>query len=73
MQATLVGYWCFLCLVSAAISMILIYFAYDEVWSSISYLRRIWRATASAREVWSAFTGHPSPAAAAVALQRTGV
>jgi hypothetical protein len=69
LQATLVGYWCFLCLISAAISMVLIYFAYDEVWSSVLYLTRVWRATRSAREVWHAFAGRPSPAAAAVALQ----
>jgi hypothetical protein len=69
LQATLVGYWCFLCLLSAAISMILIYFAYDEVWASLLYLRRVHRATRSWRELWQAFAGFPSPAAAAVALQ----
>lgn len=30
--------WCFLCLVTAVISIILIILAYDEVWSSIRYL-----------------------------------
>jgi Vitamin K epoxide reductase family len=69
LQATLVGYWCFLCLLSALISMILIYFAYDEVWASLLYLRRVRRATGSWRVVWQAFAGWPSPAAAAVALQ----
>lgn len=57
LQATVVGYWCFWCLVSAAISLILVYWAYDEVWSSLVYLRRVWRRTHSAREVWSVFWG----------------
>ena len=61
LQATVVGYWCFWCLVSAAISLILIYWAYDEVWSSLAYLRRVWRRTHSAREVWSVFWGRFSP------------
>jgi uncharacterized membrane protein len=60
LQATLVGYWCFLCLASAAISLILIYYAYDEVWSSIVYLRRIWRTTRSRRELWNVFWGRYS-------------
>ena len=68
MQATLVGYWCFLCLVSAAISLILIYFAYDEVWSSLIYLRAIWRRTRSRRELWNVFWGRHS-AEAEPALQ----
>ncbi|MGE3178258.1 MAG: vitamin K epoxide reductase family protein [Vicinamibacterales bacterium] len=66
LQATLVGAWCFLCLVSAAISMTLIYFAYDEVWSSLVYLRRVWRHTGSAREVWNVFWGRYSAAGEAV-------
>lgn len=60
MQSTVVGYWCFLCLCSAAISLILIYYAYDEVWSSITYLRRVWRHTESRREVWNVFWGRYS-------------
>ena len=68
LQATIVGYWCFLCLVSAAISMILIYFAYDEVWSSLVYLRRVWRRTRSRRELWNVFWGRYSAEGEAVAL-----
>jgi uncharacterized membrane protein len=71
MQAFVVGYWCFLCLVSAAISLILIYFAYDEVWSSLAYLRRVWRRTGRAAVVWDVFWGRYSPDAADVALQGT--
>jgi hypothetical protein len=43
LQGTVVGSWCFLCLVTAAISLILVYMAYDEVWSSLLYLHRVWR------------------------------
>ena len=60
MQSTVVGYWCFLCLCSAAVSLILIYYAYDEVWSSLVYLRRVWRHTGSRREVWNVFWGRYS-------------
>ena len=61
LQATLVGHWCFLCLASAAVSLILIYFAYDEVWSSLSYLRRVWRGTKSVSILWNVFWGRYSP------------
>jgi uncharacterized membrane protein len=56
LQATVVGHWCFLCLVTAAISLVLIYYAYDEVWSSLMYLRRVRRET-SGRGLWNAFWG----------------
>lgn len=66
-QATVLGEWCFLCLVTAVISLILVYWAYDEVWSSIVYLRRVWQRTRSAHAVWTVFWGgyHPEAAAAA--------
>ena len=65
-QATVLGEWCFLCLVTAVISLILVYWAYDEVWSSIVYLRRVWRRTRSSHAVWTVFWGgyHPEAAAA---------
>lgn len=66
LQATMVGHWCFLCLVSAGISIVLIYFAYDEVWSSLVYLRAVWRHTRSKREVWNVFWGRYSEAGEAV-------
>jgi hypothetical protein len=67
LQATVVGHWCFLCLGSAAISLVLIYWAYDEVWSSLLYLRRVWRRTRSPRELWNVFWGRYSPEGDAVA------
>jgi hypothetical protein len=67
LQGTVVGAWCFLCLVTAAISLILVYMAYDEVWSSLLYLRQVWRETRSPRLLWAAFWGRPSRQASAVA------
>lgn len=67
LQGTVVGEWCFLCLITAAISLILIYMAYDEVYSSLRYLYRIWRKSHSAKEVWAALWGRPSRLAAEVA------
>lgn len=66
-QGFIVGSFCFLCIVSAIISLVLIVFAYDEVWSSLVYLKRVRDETGSRREVWDAFWGRPSPAAARVA------
>jgi hypothetical protein len=55
LQGTAVGAWCFLCLATAAISLMLVALAYDEVWSSILYLRRVAKKTGDARAVWRAF------------------
>jgi len=63
LQGVAVGAWCFLCLVTAGISLILIALAYDEAWSSLLYLRRVWRKTRSTRILWNTFWGWPSRAA----------
>lgn len=68
MQGAVVGAWCFLCLVTAVISLLLIVLAYDEVWSSLLYLRRVWRNTRTVRTLWDAFWGRASQAADEVAL-----
>lgn len=68
LQATVVGHWCFLCLVSAAISLILIYWAYDEVWSTLLYLRRVWRRSRSWLMLWNVFWGRYVAEADEVAL-----
>lgn len=57
MQGTVVGAWCFLCLVTAVISLVLVLYAYDEVWSSILLLQGVWRTTHSRRKLWNAFWG----------------
>ena len=73
LQGTIVGNWCFLCLVTALISLILVAMAYDEVHASLRYLWRVWRRTESAHTLWRTFWGQPSEAAAAVALERQEV
>ena len=60
LQATVVGNWCFLCIVTAIISLVLVVLAYDEVLSSIIYLYRIWKKTKNKHIVWKAFCGTPS-------------
>lgn len=68
MQGTVVGSWCFLCLVTAAISLVLVVMAYDEVWATLQYLRRVWQRTHSWRVLWRTFCGIPSADAEAAAL-----
>lgn len=72
LQGTVVGSWCFLCLVTAAISLVLVYFAYDEVWSSLVYLHRVRQRSGSWRIAWDAFCGRPSDDAAAVVREMEG-
>jgi hypothetical protein len=68
LQGAVVGSWCFLCLVTALISLVLVYVAYDEVWASLTYLRRVWRRTRSYTAVWNTFWGRGSLIAEQVAL-----
>lgn len=58
-QATVVGEWCFLCLITAVISLILVYMAYDEVFASLKLLYRVWKATRSAKTVFAVLCGRP--------------
>jgi uncharacterized membrane protein len=57
LQATVVGSWCFLCLVTACVSLTLIPLAYEEVFSSLRYLRLVWKESRSRRVVWKCFWG----------------
>ena len=68
LQGTVVGAWCFLCLVTAVISLLLVALAYDEVWSTLLYLRRVWRRTRKLQVVWDVFWGRWSREADEVAL-----
>ena len=64
-QGFVVGSWCTLCLASAAISLLLVWLAYDEVWASLIYLWRV-RTRAGGfltRTFWQAFWGTPNPIA----------
>jgi uncharacterized membrane protein len=68
LQGTVVGEWCFLCLVTAAISLILVYMAYDEVWSSLVYLWRVWRESGQSATLWKALWGQPTEVGQRVAM-----
>lgn len=68
MQGAVVGAWCFLCLVTAVISLVLVYLAYDEVWSCLLYLRRVWRKTHDLQVLWNVFWGRAEPTAHDVAV-----
>lgn len=68
LQGAVVGAWCFLCLVTALISLILVALAYDEVWSTLLYLKRVWRRTHNPQVIWNVFWGRGSRAADEAAL-----
>jgi hypothetical protein len=72
LQGAVVGSWCFLCLVTAAISLMLIYYTYDEVWSCLHYLSRVRRRSGSWRTLWETFCGRPSAIAAAMGREMGG-
>lgn len=56
-QAFIVGSWCFLCLVTAVMSLLLVYWAWDEVRVSLTYLYLIWSEHHDKRLLWDAFWG----------------
>nr|NGX27722.1 hypothetical protein [Chlamydiota bacterium] len=60
MQGFVVGSWCFLCLVTGVISLVLVVLAYDEVWSSILFLYRVWKRSRNFSILWNTFWGKPS-------------
>lgn len=64
LQGIAVKYWCFLCLITAGISLTLIILAYDEVLSSCIYLYEI-KKRGNWKTLWWAFWGYPSPEALA--------
>lgn len=60
LQASVVGNWCTLCIITAIISLILVVLAVDEVWSTLIYLGRFWKKTKSPLKFWKMFWGFPS-------------
>ncbi|MBS0625137.1 MAG: vitamin K epoxide reductase [Verrucomicrobia bacterium] len=60
LQGTVVGAWCFPCLITAAVSITLMCLAYDEVRTSILLLIRVWKRTRDKRFVWDTFWGKAS-------------
>jgi hypothetical protein len=74
LQGIVVKYWCFLCLITAGISLILIILAYDEVLSSCIYLYEL-KKRGSWIDLWWGFWGYPSEIAleaGEATLQRRG-
>lgn len=71
LQGTVVGSWCTLCIVTATISLILVYMAYDEVWSCLLYLHRVWKCTHDWSVVWDTFWGRRVETADAEALRES--
>lgn len=67
LQGTVVDQWCFLCLVTALISLVLVALAYDEVWACLKYLARVRRLGGTWRDLWDCFWGRPNAAAHAAA------
>ncbi len=69
LQGAVVGSWCFLCLVTAVISLTLILFAFDEVWSCLVYLYRVWERTKNFTILWKTLCGQPTKEAQQVGLE----
>lgn len=68
LQGTVVGFWCFLCLVTAVISLVLVLLAYDEIWATLKYLARIRHETKDRRLLWNVFWGTADERADRLAL-----
>lgn len=60
MQGTVVGFWCFPCLITAVISIILVFLAYDEIWTCLCYLHTVWKKSRDKRLLWDTFWGKAS-------------
>lgn len=60
LQGTVVGSWCFLCIVTAIISLVLVYMAYDEVYTCLVYLYRVWKRSKDWGTLGRAFCGYPT-------------
>jgi hypothetical protein len=69
LQGTVVGHWCFLCLLTATISLILVYVSYDEVYASLKYLYRTWKRSRSTRVLWNSLWGRPEAVADEAAVE----
>jgi uncharacterized membrane protein len=69
LQGTVVGSWCFLCLVTGVISLVLVVLAYDEVWSSCIFLYRVHKRSKSFSVLWNTFWGRPSLVAHEIASE----
>jgi uncharacterized membrane protein len=71
-QGAVVGAWCFLCLTTAGISLLLIYLAYDEIWTTIRYLHGVWKLSGSWSVLWKTLIGTPTDAGRQVGEEMIG-
>lgn len=69
LQGTVVGYWCFLCLVTAAISLTMVILAYSEVSTTVIYLYRVWSRTHDWSILFKTLIGSAEEAADEVAKE----
>ncbi len=69
LQGKVVGSWCFLCLVTGVISIILIFLAYNEVRASCVFLHRVWKRSRKFSVLWNTFWGKPSAISQKIALE----
>jgi len=69
LQGTVLHAWCFLCLITAAISLCLIFVAYSEVYATILFLLSLWKQTRNKRLVWDTLWGRPSKIAYQISQQ----
>lgn len=69
LQGILVGAWCFPCLVTASLSLVLVFLAWDEVWASVRYLKAVWVRYHDRGLLWDTFRGVGSDRAYAVAME----
>lgn len=73
MQGLVVKHYCFLCIVSACISVVLALLSYKEVLFSLEYLKRVWKRSKSLKVVWLTFWGSPSQVAYEIGEEMCGV
>lgn len=71
-QGLIVHSWCFLCLITAAVSFSLLALSVEEIYACLHYLRRVWRLTADPLIVYDTFLGRASSYADEVAIPREG-
>jgi hypothetical protein len=66
-QGGVIDTWCFLCLITAFVSVFLIALSCNETWVTLRFLTRLWK-TKDRKLFWNTFWGRPSEAAYAISL-----
>lgn len=68
-QGTVLKSWCFLCLLTATISVGLILLSFNEVFYTLLYLRNVWKQSHDRTLLWNTLWGRPSEIAYSVAKE----